>query len=62
MALKFYRRVESDIAVQQIIPRRHQNRAPIGSDTDGIIEEAPGDEGVAEEPAANDEVVATEQE
>ena len=36
--------------------------APIGTDTDGIIEEAPGDEGVAEEPAANDEVVATEQE
>lgn len=36
--------------------------APIGTDTDGIIEEAPGDEGVAEEPAANDEVVSTEQE
>ena len=35
--------------------------APNGTDTDGIIEEAPGDEGVAEEPAANDEVVATEQ-
>lgn len=36
--------------------------APIGTDTDGIIEESPGDEGVAEEPAANDEVVSTEQE
>jgi len=35
--------------------------APNGTDTDGIIEEAPGDEGVAEEPGANDEVVATEQ-
>ncbi len=36
--------------------------AAIGSDTDGIIEEGPGDEGVGEEPAANVEVVATEQE
>ena len=36
--------------------------APIGTDTDGIIEETPGDDGVAEQPPADGEVVATDQE
>ena len=40
---------------------REARGAPIGTDTDGIIEEAPSDNGMAEEPSANDEVVATEQ-
>ena len=36
MALELHRRVEGHIAVQQIVPRWHEHRAPIGGGIGGL--------------------------